>query len=893
MKNSLDKIFKPGSIAVIGASGRAGSVGFAVMKNLVEGGFGGPIYPVNKRAQIICGLKTITKVGKIREPVDLAIVATPAVTVPGVVVECGKKGITGMIILSAGFKEAGAEGMRAFDEIEELARKYHIRIVGPNCLGVIHPEHKLNASFASHMSPPGKLAFISQSGALGTAILDWAVDQNVGFNYFVSIGSMVDVGFHDLIDYLGNDPDTASILIYMETLTDARKFMSAARAVSRSKPIIVLKAGKSEEGAKAALSHTGSLTGNDAAFDTAFLRSGIIRVETIGQLFHCAQTLAMQNRPAGNRLAIVTNAGGPAILATDYLMENGGETAQLSEKTFKRLNELMPAVWSHRNPVDVLGDATVERYRQAVELALADENVDGVLSIFVPVATTDASEVARALTHLDAHPEKPLLASWLGERDVKEARKILYEGHIPTYRFPESAVDTFLRMYLYNRNLKLLYETPADAPGDYNADTQKARGLLERIMAEGRTTFTEYEAKSLLSCYEIPVAPGGLAANADEAARIGAEIGFPVAMKISSPDVMHKSDYGGVQLNIQNGESARIAFHSIRDSIKAAFPAARIQGVLVEKMERKRLELIIGAKKDPVFGPIILFGLGGISVELFKDSSIGLPPLNMAQAKRIIENTKVYKLMKGFRGMPGVDIESVQYLLCKFANLLVDFPEIKELDINPFGVDEKGGVVLDAKVVVDPEMSVHKIKPYSHLVISPYPKKYIREVMLKNGRTALLRPIRPEDEPMEAEMFSHFSKETQHFRFFGYVPHPTHDVLTRFTQIDYDREMAIIVEMEEEEKKIMAGVVRIVSGIHAEEAEFAIVVADPWHGLGLGNLLTDYILEIARERGLKKIYANVLKANKAMLHIFKKRGFTLKSEDYATYFAELKLGNAD
>lgn len=892
MRNSLDKIFKPKSVAVVGASGRAGSVGFAVMDNLVEGGFEGPIYPVNKRSQIICGLQTIESVTAIPGPVDLAIVATPAVTVPDVVIECGKKGITGMVILSAGFKEAGEEGNRAFEEIEKLGRKYGIRIVGPNCLGVIHPGSKLNASFASHMAPAGKLAFISQSGALGTAILDWAMDQNVGFNYFVSIGSMVDVGFHDLIDYLGNDPNTSSILIYMETLTDARKFMSAARAVSRSKPIIVLKAGKSEEGAKAALSHTGSLTGNDAAFDAAFRRSGVIRVETVGQLFHCAQTLSMQNRPAGNRLAIVTNAGGPAILATDYLMQNGGVTAQLSEKTFNRLNELMPAVWSHRNPVDVLGDATVERYRQAVELAMADENVDGVLAIFVPVATTDASEVARALTKLDPHPDKPLFASWLGERDVKEARKILEAGKIPNYRFPESAVDTFLRMYTYNRNLKLLYQTPADAPGEYVADTQKARAILEGVLAEGRTTMTEYEAKKFVACYELPIAPGGLATSGDEAARIAAEIGFPVAMKISSPDVLHKSDHGGVLLNIGDEESARIAYRSIVDSIKAAFPKARLQGVLVEKMDKKRLELIIGAKRDPVFGPIILFGMGGISVELFKDSSIGLPPLNMAQAERIIEKTKVYKLLKGYRGSAPVDIENLNFQLCKFANLLVDFPEIKELDINPYGVDEKGGVVLDAKVVLDPAMGVNKIKPYSHLVLSPYPKKYVKEVELKNGQTVLLRPIKPEDELMEKEMIQKFSKETQHFRFFGYMPHPTHDVLTRFTQIDYDREMAIVVEMEENGEKLFAGVVRMITGINNREGEFAIVVADPWQGIGIGNILMDYILEIARERGITRVFANVLKANTIMLHMFRKRGFEIHSEDYETSFAELKLGDS-
>jgi acetyltransferase len=889
MSASLKKIFNPQTVAVIGASNNPQSVGYALIKNMIGAGYTGIVFPVNVKERSIQGIKAYKSVKEIPDGIDLAVIATPSHTVHSVVEECGEVGVGGLVIISAGFKEVGEDGAEKALELQATARKYGMRFIGPNCLGLINPRLKLNASFASTMAMPGNIAFISQSGALCTAILDWAKQQNVGFSNFVSIGSMVDVGFHDLIDYFGSDPNTSSILIYMESLTDARKFISAARAFSRSKPIIVLKAGKSDEGAKATLSHTGSLAGNDAAFSAAFERAGVIRAETIAQLFNSAQALAMQPRPKGNKLAIVTNAGGPGVLATDHLIQQEGRLAKFSDETYEKLNKVLPPTWSHNNPIDVIGDASPERYREAINICLKDPDVDSVLVIFTPQAITRAEDVAREMVKLENHRRKPILAAFLGEDDVQEGRDILEEGRIPTYRYPESAVDVFLRMYSYNNNLKMLYETPSNTPHEFSPDVESTRKLLDKVIAEGRYQLTELEGKELMKYYQIPTAQYRLAENADEAASFSKELGFPVVMKIASPDIAHKTDVGGVVLNIKSEEAARETFDQILSSARRAAPEAAIQGVFVEQMISKKYELLIGSKKDPIFGPVIAFGMGGVAVEVFKDMNIGLPPLNMALAMRIIEETKIYKLLKGYRGMEGVDIRSIQFLLYKFAYLVMDFPEIGEIDINPFVVDQDGGVVLDAAVMLDKEAIDDSAKAYSHLVISPYPRELMTKFTLANGEEALLRPIKPEDEPMEAEMFTRLSKQTQHFRFFGYVPEVTHDLLTRFTQIDYDREIAIIAEIDEDGKKNMAGVVRLVEDANNNTAEFAIVVADKWQGQGLGNKFTDYILEIARKKELVKVYANVLKANTVMVHMFKKRGFKLKSEDFETYYAELVL----
>jgi len=892
----MKTLFNPKTVAVIGATNRKGTVGYDLMRNLIGSGYKGIVFPINNKRPSIYGIKAYPSVHETPNNIDLAVIATPAPTVPQLVEQCGKAGVKRIVIISAGFSEAGEHGKALVDKILKFSRKYGMRIIGPNCLGFIKPSISLNASFANKMAITGKIAFISQSGALCTSILDWSVKMNVGFSHFVSIGSMIDVGFNDLIDYFGQDPETQSIVIYMESLTNARRFLSAARAFSRTKPIILLKTGKSAEGAKAAMSHTGSFAGNDAVFDAAFKRAGIIRVKTIGELFDCAKTLAMQKRPKGKRLAVVTNAGGPGVIVTDTLVDLGGELASLSTNTLHKLNEILPPAWSKGNPVDVLGDASPERYRNAVQLCIDEPNVDGVLVVLTPQSMTDATKVSEEIVNLPNLKKKTLLASWMGGDDVSDGKEILEKGGIPCFNIPEDSVKSFIHIFNYSRNLELLYETPLSIPSIFAPSKIKSKKLINTVIKDNRFVMTEYEAKQLLSHYDIPVVKNAVAKTSKDAGILATKIGFPVVMKIMSPDILHKTDVGGVKLNIKSNEEAEEAFNEIIKSSEKHNPKANIHGVFIEQMVSKKYELLIGCKKDPLFGPAIVFGMGGVAVEVFKDTNVGLPPLNMALSLRIIEETKIYNLLKGYRGMKGVDIKSIQFLLYKFAYMLTDFAEIKEIDINPFGVDEHGGTVLDAKVILD-EDSIRraatqrigkKIKPYSHMVISPYPGEYITTFMMKNGVEAVLRPIRPEDEPLEEEMFRNFSEQTQRFRFFQLIKSITHDLLVRYTQIDYDREMAIIAEIEEEGKKKMAGVVRLIADPYNETAEFAIVVADPWHNLGLGNTFTDYILKIAKKRGIRKVYANILRQNHIMLHMFGKRGFKITRNEEDCY-AELKL----
>lgn len=876
--NNLKTLFNPKTIAVIGASNTEGTVGYSLMKNLVASGFEGTIYPINPKRANVQGVKAYPKVADLPEKIDLSIIATPALSVPSVVDECGAFGIKACVIVSAGFKEAGDEGLRLMDQIKNCAKKFDMSILGPNCLGFIKPAIHLNASFSRKMAKSGGIAFISQSGALCSAVLDWSVKENVGFSYFVSIGEMIDIGFHDLIDYFGNDESTTSILIYMESLDNAKRFLSAARSFARTKPIIILKAGKSLEGAKAALSHTGSLTGNDQVFDAAFKRVGILRVNTISELFNCAKNLSMQKRPQGNKLAIVTNAGGPGVIATDALVAMHGMVAKLSDETISYLDEALPSHWSHGNPVDVLGDADPMRYKKAVEACMNDSGVDGVLVILTPQAVTNAIAVARELVTISKANQKTILACWMGEDDVAEGRLILEDGRIPAYEKPENAIRAFMNMYLYDLNLDLLQETPGTIPHAFSPKVDLNREIINDSIANNRFILTEPDAKKLLANYDIPIPQGALAKNAFSAAEIAGSIGYPVVAKIVSPDIVHKFDVGGVVVGINTREEAQLAYEKITTSVKNHLPNARIDGIYIEQMVKKRYEILIGSKKDPIFGPVIVFGMGGIAVEVFKDTNIGLPPLNMALSQRLIEETKIYKLLKGYRGESGVNVEAIQFLLYKVAYLVMDFPQIKELDINPFAVDEHGEIVLDAKVILDEKLAGAEVKPYSHLVISPYPREYEKNVQLPNNQTVLLRPIKPEDEPMEAEMFKTFSEQTQRFRFFAPIKEVTHEMLIRYTQIDYDREIAIIAELSETGRKKMLGVVRLISDPYNGSAEFAIVLGDPWQKQGLGNEMMNYVLEIAQKRGIKKIYAYVLEENTAMLHMFQERRFATKKE---------------
>lgn len=885
MKRTLDKIFYPTTIAAIGASNREGSIGCLLMQNLCSGSFKGKIYPVNPKYNQIQGYLAYRSIRDIQDQIDLAIIATPARTVPKIVRQCGRSGIRGIVILSSGFKEGDKH---LWADIRKSVKKYGLRIIGPDSLGFIHPGIGLNATFSPQTPLPGKIAFISQSGALCHAILDWSGERNFGFSHFVSVGAMIDTGYHDLIDYFGADGRTACIVIYMETLTHARAFMSAARAFARSKPIIVLKPGKSTEGALTAFSHTGNIAGEDAAFEAAFKRAGIVRVNTVAALFNLAQAFAMQPYPKGNRLAIVSNAGGPAILATDYLVQSGGEPARLSPELQHRMQTLLPKSWTGKSsPSDPLG---VQEFAALVEDCLAQENVDGVLVILTPQAADHGTAVAAAVAHFARKYPKTLLACWMGSQEIKAGKAILEAHHIPVYRFPESAVEVFMQMYQYKKNIDLLYETPGSIPQAFFPDKEKATQLIRQHLSQGRYQLDQRHAMELLACYDISVNQGILVQNESEALLAAGQIGYPVAAKIASPDIVHKTEAGGVQLHLQTPEQVAQAVQTILQQIGTSRPEAKIEGILIEKMCTKRYELLIGAKRDEVFGPLIVFGMGGIAVEVFKDQNAGIPPLNMALARHLIQETKIYAFLQGYKKIPGVQIRDLLFLLYRFAYLVMDFPQILEIDINPFAIDEEEGIVIDANILLDPTANPLSAKPYQHLVISPYPRQYIKTITLPNGTPVTLRPIRPEDEPLEAELFDYLSKETIYFRFFGYLHSLDHSILSRFTHIDYDREMAIVAEIDTASgKKQLIGVVRCVGDAWNDSTENAIVIADSWQGQGLGSQMLTYIIEIARESGYRRIYGTLLKQNKAMYALYQKHGFRLYAEDYETFTAELLL----
>ena len=876
---NLDRIFNPKSIAIVGASEEEGTVGYALMRNLIELKFQGDIYPVNIRKTEILGYKAYPSVEQIPERVDLAVIATPARTVPDVVEQCGKAGIMALVIISAGFKEIGPEGKALEERILEIKSKYGLRIIGPNCLGVIRPSINLNVTFISKMPKPGNIAFISQSGALGSAILDWAIHENIGFSNFVSIGSMIDVDFGDLIDYFGTDPKTKSILMYIEGLTDARKFMSAARHFARAKPIIVVKAGKFGESAKAAASHTGSLTGEDLIYDKAFRRAGIVRVDEIADLFNCAEVLGTQPLPRGPNLAIITNAGGPGVMATDATIARGGKMAQLSPKTMEALNNFLPHYWSRGNPIDILGDAKADRYKATVEACLNDENIDGILIIYTAQAVGEPVEIAKTIAELcrgRTYQNKTILTSFMGYGAVEEANHVFNQNNIPTYSTPEQAVKTYMYMYQYKSNLELLYETPEELPVDVAPPKRPLMVIMRNMAKENREILNEAEAKTFLEYYGLPVVKTKVAQNADQAAGIAKEIGYPVVLKILSPQIVHKTDAGGVVLDIHSEAELREAYERIMQRAKQYNPDAEILGVTVQQMIKKHgYEVIIGAKTDPLFGPVILFGMGGIGVELFKDFSLGLPPLNQTLVRRIMEETKVYQLLKGYRNVPPANIKLLEEIMVLFSQMLIDFPQLKEVDINPLFINEREAYAFDARIVVDKDKVFEKPEPHQHLVMTPYPKKYETMWKLRDGHTVLLRPIKPEDEPMWLEMFQNFSEESIRYRFFQIIKDTPHETRVRYCNIDYDREIAIVPELTENGRRKILGVVRVGMEPNGRAGEIAFIVADPWQGLGLGTKLVDYAIEICKDMKIETLYAIMLPDNYRAINLMQKMGFTI------------------
>lgn len=876
-QNPMQAIFRPHSVALIGASEREHSVGLALARNL--SGFDGAVWFVNPLSAEVLGRKTFSSIKAIPSRVELAVIATPAKLVPAIIRECVEAGVTAAIIISAGFKEIGAKGCELEREIMVAARG-KLRIVGPNCLGVMSPHIGLNATFAAHSAERGSVAFISQSGALCTAILDWSLRERVGFSAFVSIGSMLDVGWGDLIDWLGDDPLTKSILIYMESIGDPRAFLSAAREVAQTKPIIVIKVGRSEAAAKAAASHTGSLTGSDAVLDAAFQRAGVLRVATIGELFNMAEVLAKQPLPRGPRLAIVTNAGGPGALATDLLVSSGGALAPLSEATMTSLNKALPPQWSHGNPVDVLGDAGADRFAEAVKLASHDETTDGTLVILTPQAMTDARASASAIVEACRDSKKPLLASWMGGDDVLDGRRMLNEAGIPTFNYPDTAARAFALMWRRTENLRALYETPAlvvDASGN-RAKRNEARAVIEEALKSGTTLLSKSECNRILRAYDIPTNEALLATTVDEAVTHARSLSFPVVAKLHSATITHKTDVGGVKLDLRDDDAVRRAWNDIRSGVSPQ----HFQGVTMERMiaADDGYELILGSSQDAQFGPVLLFGAGGQLVEVFKDHVLGLPPLTVTLARRMIEQTRIAAALHGVRGRAPVDAAGLEQLMVRFSELIIEQPRIKEMDINPLLATPHGFIALDVRIVLHPADVPDAALPLS--VIRPYPLAYVEAVTLRDGSRAVVRPIRPEDEPLIVAFHRTLSERSVYYRYFNalkYDERIAHERLVRICYIDYDREMALVIERPDVDGKPEIIAVARLSKLHGiNAAEFAITISDAWQKHGLGTDLLGRLVKIGREEGLVRISADILTENSGMQALARKAGFKLKTD---------------
>ncbi len=892
----LDSFFAPQTVAVIGATESPGSVGRTLFWNLISNPFGGTVFPVNPKRPNVLGVKAYPGIKDVPEKVDLAVIVTPAATVPKVIGECVDAGVKSAIVISAGFKELGPQGAELEKEILTQARRGRIRIIGPNCLGVMSPVTGLNATFAAGMARSGNIGFISQSGALCTAVLDWSLRELVGFSAFISIGSMADVGWGDLIDYLGDDPRTRSIIIYMETIGDARSFLSAAREVALSKPIIVIKAGRTEAAAKAAASHTGSLAGSDEVLNAAFRRTGVLRVNSMGDLFYVAEVLGKQPHPKGPRLAILTNAGGPGVLATDSLIGAGGELAEPAAETMEALNQILPAAWSRNNPIDILGDAAPERYAKAVSIAAKDPNTDGLLVILTPQAMTDPTQTAEQLKPFAKLDGKPILASWMGGPGVRAGEAILNNVGIPTFAYPDTAARIFSYMWKYSYNLRGLYETPhlQTDREEEAADRETAEKIVEGVRKAGRTILTEFESKQLLEAYGIPTVKTRVATSVDEAVALAEEIGYPVVLKLHSETITHKTDVGGVRLNIRNADALRTAYDAIETSVREKVGAEHFQGVAVQQMIRlEGYELIVGSSLDAQLGPVLLFGTGGQLVEVFKDRALALPPLNTTLARRLMEQTKVYTALKGVRGRKAVDLSALEQLMVRFSFLVVEQRWIKEIDINPLLASPDQLVALDARVVLHgPEVTEEQLPK---LAVRPYPIQYVAPWTLKDGTEVMIRPIRPEDEPLMVKFHERLSEQSVYMRYFHMISlsqRVTHERLTRICFNDYDRELALVADLKDPKTghhEILA-VGRLTKTPASDEAQFAITIIDRYQGLGLGEELLRRLVEAGRKEKIRRITADILTDNAAMQRISEKLGFRLKRDlEEGTVKAEIDL----
>jgi acetyltransferase len=882
-KHYLNPLFAPKSVAVFGASDRPDSVGQIVFQNMLQSGFKGTLYPINSKHPEVQGQRAYPSIADIGQPVELVVIATPPQTVPGIIEDCGIHGVKAAVIITAGFGEVGTEGAALERQLLENARRYNIRLIGPNCLGIMRPSIGLNATFNKGPANNGNIALISQSGALCTAILDWATRNDVGFSSVVSMGSSTDVDFGEILDYLVSDPNTRSILMYIEGIRNARSFMSALRAAARIKPVILVKVGRHPAGSKAAMSHTASLVGADDVFDAAFSRVGVVRVQTVTQLFSAARALSFGFRPVGNRLAIVTNGGGPAVMAADRASDLGVLMATLSDSTVEYLNQHLPSNWPHCNPVDIIGDAQADRYYHAVKACLDDENVDGVLAILTPQAMTKPLESAQVMIDLananTSQHSKPLLTCWMGDTQVATSRDAFTRAHLPHFRTPEPAVEVFSHLSAYYRNQKLLMQMPGPLSHHVEPDVESARLIIEGAMQEHRKVLTEMESKALLAAFHIPVARTMVAHSPTEALLIAQQLGFPVAMKVNSPEITHKTDAGGVVLNLNNAHEVRAAYQHIIDNVRHNRPNATMNGISIEPMVVKPngRELMIGVTSDPVFGPVITFGAGGTTVEIMGDRAVALPPLNHFLVEDLIEGTRISHMLGHFRNMAPANIEALEDVLLRVSEMVCELPLLKEMDINPLILDETGALAADARVVV--EYRQPSADRYAHMAIYPYPTHLVSQWQLADATDITIRPIRPEDAALVKKFVHDLSEESKYFRFMNSVQELTEDMLARLTQLDYSREMALIAVVEEAGVEVEIGVARYAINPDGDTCEFALVVADNVAGKGLGQKLMVQLMEAARSKGLSTIEGEVLNNNHRMLKLMTRLGFSIKSSE--------------
>jgi len=874
-RHYLTPLFEPASVAVIGATERAGAVGAVLVRNMLEAKYRGALFGVNPKYRAVHGVPCYGAIGKVPQRVDLAVIATPAATVPEIIEQCGRSGVRAAVVISAGFSEIGPAGAKLERAMLENARRHRLRLVGPNCLGLMRPELGLNATFARGAALPGALGLVAQSGAVCTAMLDWARPNGVGFSSVVSLGGSTDVDFGEIIDYLIEDPRTEHILLYIEGVRSARRFVSALRAAARVKPVIVMKVGRHPAGSRAAVSHTGAIVGLDDVFDAVVKRAGVVRVATIGQMVAAAQALSVRVRPQGDRLAVVTNGGGPGVMAADRAADLGIPLAQLAAGTFEALKPALPAHWSHGNPLDLIGDADAARYRAAVSACLADEGVDGVLAILTPQAMTEPTAAAQAVIDAAKGSSKPVLACWMGEEQTASARRLLAQAHIPVFRTPDPAVEMFGHLSSFYRNQRALLQTPGPVAAQGAPDLATARAIVDAALAERREVLSEMESKALLAAFRIPIAKTVVARSAHEAMLIAGEIGFPVAMKIDSPEITHKSDVNGVRLNVASAQAVQETWQKIVDDAKRLRPEARINGVTVEPMVRRAhgRELMVGVIRDPVFGPAIVFGTGGTAVEVHRDRAVALPPLNAFLIDDMIRGTRVARLLGEFRRMPPVDRAALEEVLLRVSEMVCELPELAELDINPLIADPQGAIAVDARAVL--RQGAARRDRYGHMAIHPYPAHLVSRWQPSEGPPVTLRPIRPEDAELEQAFVKNLSAETRYFRFMDTLRELTPQMLMRFTQIDYDREMAFVATVDEAGRETEVGVARYVANPDGESCEFALVIADGWQRKGLGRRMMVQLIEVARARDLRSMVGHVLGENRGMLALCQKLGFVV------------------